>query len=100
MYSDFDSYTLLAMAKREHQERVQWAAQQALQQALWRQYRARQPRRHRWLLRTIRQGLLTFGLWVGALPRRYVSMARAVGNREFSQASRTRRGAKACRAVE
>jgi hypothetical protein len=96
MYVDFDSYTLLAMAEREHQERLQRAARQAL----WRQYKARQPRRHRWLLWTIRQSLLTFGLWVGALPRRYVSMARAVVNREFSPASRTRRGAKACRAVE
>jgi hypothetical protein len=100
MYSDFDSDTWLVLAKIEHRERVQWAAQKSLQQALWRQYRAQQPRRHRWLLRIIRQGLLTFSLWVGALQHRYVRVARRVVNREFSPVSRTRRGAKACRAVE
>jgi hypothetical protein len=96
MYADFDSYTLWALVKREHQERVQRAAQQAL----WRQYRARQSRQHQGLLWTIRRSLLTFGLWVGALQRRYVNVAHAVVNREFSPASRTRRGVKACRAVE
>jgi hypothetical protein len=59
MYADFDSYTLWALVKREHQERVQRAAQQAL----WRQYRARQSRQHQGLLWTIRRSLLTFGLW-------------------------------------